>query len=87
MRFLVLVSLVSCGGSITDVKTGPGTSYPYGVQGIVCETQKTCCPQDYICGGEPSSVGCSKDDGCCFVGSGDEAKVKKTTPQTPQASK
>jgi hypothetical protein len=47
----------------TTVKTGPGTSYPCGVNGKLCAAD-ACCGEDFDCGGY---AGCEPGM-CCYVG-------------------
>lgn len=62
--FLAPLLLAACTAPATlTPATGPGTSYPCGVDGKVC-ADHGCCSQSESCGGEP---GCPAHS-CCFTG-------------------
>lgn len=58
-------------------KTGPGTDYPCGVQGLSCGGGM-CCDQNETCGDGSAFSGCGKGL-CCFVGE-DSAFASKPAP-------
>lgn len=79
---------IACGAnSITNVKTGPNTDYPCGVNGVVCldmngQPNHMCCGENEACGGGKYEVGCAADM-CCFVGSANDFMgVHRPHPQT-----
>ena len=57
----VLLALLAtqCAPSILTPPTGPGTTYPCGVQGLVCTTNGIpnhgCCLEGEVCGGDPKT--------------------------------
>jgi hypothetical protein len=78
-----LAMTTACGANtILTPPTGPGTEYPCGVDGTVCTVQKTCCPANNTCGGEPDAVGCPPGE-CCFE-EGGPFGARRNTKQTPQ---
>ncbi len=96
MRRLFAVLLVSgitvaCGAgnlAVLEVKTGPGTSYPCGVNGVSCldmngQPNHMCCSENETCGGGKYSVGCPADS-CCFIGSSEDMfGVHRNQPSAP----
>lgn len=81
---LGIIAIVACNTpTILTPKIGAGTSYPCGVNGVVCTTQHMCCGEEETCGGEPASVGCPKGM-CCFVGSGEFGQRRPPVIQWPQ---
>lgn len=48
------------GNPVTTPKTGPGTPYPCGVSGVVCEDARTsnekCCPGNHACRRDPDGT-------------------------------
>lgn len=67
------LSLVACSTpAILQPKTGPGTSYPCGVSGVVCVDRYAhptgmCCWQGEVCGGDFPNIGCPAGS-CCYEG-------------------
>lgn len=81
---VVLLAAGCATPAVLEVPTGPGTSYPCGVGGVVCTTQKACCDPGDTCGGEPESVGCPAGE-CCFVEPNDMMAARQPRKQRPQA--
>jgi hypothetical protein len=64
---VALLVLHACGCSTPSVltpATGPGTDYPCGVSGRVCQN-KMCCGEYDVCGGDDPSCPVGS---CCFFG-------------------
>lgn len=67
MKHLLLIplALIACSTPlILQPATGPNTSYPCGVGGVVC-SNRMCCGENYICGGDDRR--CPANE-CCFEG-------------------
>jgi hypothetical protein len=73
-----LFTVAACGW---DKPAAPSAEYPCGPEGVVCQTQHSCCPEYSTCGGEPASVGCPAGQ-CCDVGS-QAFEKKRIVKQTP----
>ena len=68
--FLIAVIAISCHNSdVVNPKTGPGTSYPCGVWGVVCPDQE-CCPWNHVCGDSKAYGRFNRcpDGYCCYDG-------------------
>lgn len=79
-----LLTIACSAPGILQAPQGPGTAYPCGVLGHVCDDQM-CCGSDETCGGDDYT--CPKLQ-CCFIGDENDhdnlgAKRVKMHPQTP----
>ena len=63
-----LAVLDSCGAD-APIPIVPTPDNPCGRNGVVCETQHSCCSEGETCGGEPASVGCPGGM-CCDIDNG-----------------
>ena len=91
MRYLMallLVTPIACVGTATQAPpSGPGTSYPCGIDGHECLNMAgtpngACCGNWETCGGGKYSVGCPADM-CCDIGT-DGTGVRLLKPPHPQ---
>lgn len=81
--------LVACATpSILTPATGPGTTYPCGVTGVVCLTPQGqpsgyCCDQNNVCGGQqPDAFQSCPVGTCCYEGSAADFGARRQRPQT-----
>jgi hypothetical protein len=82
-RFVMLTLLLTgCPLQETTVPTGPNTTYPCGVNGVVCTVQQSCCNEGETCGGEPASVGCPAGM-CCDINNSQNFSKKPPRKQRP----
>ena len=75
---VVLLLLLSCTPGWND-PLKPSKDFPCGPSGVVCLTQRMCCPPGNTCGGEPDSVGCPAGM-CCYIGTDGMARGDAGTP-------
>jgi hypothetical protein len=79
--FFAAILVGACGASVLQPKTGPGTSYPCGVNGVSCPGHM-CCGEEDVCGS--TGFGACPEGMCCYAGPDDTLSARPPHPQVPE---